>query len=57
MTRWITKTLGQALVLLVGLALAGSMASFQARAGGTLVYGMPADHDILDPHATGGWIT
>ena len=33
-------------------------ASASARAdGGTLVYGMPADHDIMDPHATGGWIT
>jgi len=26
-------------------------------AGGTLVWGMPAETDILDPHATGGWLT
>ena len=24
---------------------------------GTLVWGMPAETDILDPHATGGWLT
>ena len=23
---------------------------------GTLVWGMPAETDILDPHATGGWL-
>lgn len=40
--------------VLVGAAVAGAP---DARAQGTLVYGMPADHDILDPHATGGWIT
>lgn len=28
-----------------------------AQAGGTLIWGMPADTDILDPHATGGWDT
>lgn len=28
-----------------------------AQAGGTLIWGMPAETDILDPHATGGWNT
>jgi peptide/nickel transport system substrate-binding protein len=28
-----------------------------AEKGGTLVWGMPAETDILDPHATGGWLT
>jgi hypothetical protein len=27
-----------------------------AEKGGTLVWGMPAETDILDPHATGGWL-
>ena len=28
-----------------------------AQAAGTLVWGMPAETDTLDPHATGGWST
>jgi peptide/nickel transport system substrate-binding protein len=28
-----------------------------AHAAGTLIWGMPAETDILDPHATGGWST
>jgi len=28
-----------------------------AQASGTLIYGLPAETDIMDPHATGGWIT
>lgn len=28
-----------------------------ARAAGTLIWGMPTETDILDPHATGGWTT
>ncbi|MGF1608687.1 MAG: ABC transporter substrate-binding protein [Kiloniellales bacterium] len=39
---------------LIGAAALGAQ---EARAQGTLIYGMPADHDILDPHATGGWVT
>ena len=31
--------------------------SHQAFAGGTLIWGMPAETDTLDPHATGGWST
>ena len=49
---------------LVGLALAAAVAwagplgaTSAAAAGGTLIYGMPAETDILDPHATGGWAT
>src|ERR1700733_11401874 len=29
----------------------------EARAAGTLIWGMPAETDTLDPHATGGWST
>jgi peptide/nickel transport system substrate-binding protein len=38
-----------------GLALLGLAAP--AHAAGTLIWGMPADTDILDPQATGGWDT
>ncbi len=41
-------------VLALGVA---GLSADEARAQGTLIYGMPADHDIMDPHATGGWIT
>ncbi len=42
-----------------GLLAAGvaGVSADSAKAQGILIYGMPADHDILDPHATGGWIT
>ncbi len=54
-----TLARGAALTLAAGaLALsAATLTTEEARAQGTLIYGMPADHDILDPHATGGWIT
>jgi peptide/nickel transport system substrate-binding protein len=29
----------------------------EAQAAGTLIWGMPAETDTLDPHATGGWST
>src|SRR5271156_1424879 len=38
------------------LAIAVAM-PVSARAAGTLIWGMPAETDILDPHATGGWST
>ncbi len=38
-------------------ALASPAASLVASAAGTLVWGMPAETDTLDPHATGGWST
>src|ERR1700728_290767 len=38
------------------LAIAAAM-PVSARAAGTLIWGMPAETDILDPHATGGWST
>ena len=38
----------------VGFNPAGTGA---ALAAGTLIWGMPAETDILDPHATGGWST
>ena len=46
--------LGLAAWALVAMAATGAE---DAKAQGTLIYGMPADHDILDPHATGGWVT
>src|SRR5882672_5752217 len=46
------------LALAAGLAWAGPLAATPAAAaGGTLIFGMPAETDILDPHATGGWAT
>lgn len=55
----LTKLTRRALLgLAAGLLLGGFAAGTdEARAQGTLIYGMPADHDILDPHATGGWVT
>ena len=54
MRTWLRLTaLGAAVVL---LGTTASLSPVQAE-GGTLIYGMPADHDILDPHATGGWVT
>ncbi len=46
----------------LSLALAASTitlgaASREAHAAGTLIWGMPAETDTLDPHATGGWST
>ncbi len=41
---------------LAALGLAAAPAA-PARAAGTLIWGMPADTDILDPQATGGWGT
>lgn len=47
--------------LALSLALATSVyavtAPLAAQAAGTLVWGMPAETDTLDPHATGGWST
>jgi peptide/nickel transport system substrate-binding protein len=45
-----------------GLLAAGTLAlaaavTPPAHAAGTLIWGMPAETDILDPHATGGWST
>ena len=51
-----TTTLRAALLAATTLALVGA-ASGAARAAGTLMWGMPAETDILDPHATGGWST
>ena len=39
---------------MLGLA---ATAAAPAHAAGTLIWGMPADTDILDPQATGGWGT
>jgi len=48
--------------LALSLALAGGAvflnpANQAAHAAGTLIWGMPAETDTLDPHATGGWST
>ena len=40
------------------MTLVGPAQDAAAEGGeGTLVWGMPAETDILDPHATGGWLT
>jgi peptide/nickel transport system substrate-binding protein len=45
-------------LLAAGVIVAGSsVAAPTAWAGGTLIWGMPAETDVLDPHATGGWST
>lgn len=38
-------------------ALALTPLTASAQNGGTLIWGMPAETDTLDPHATGGWST
>ncbi len=43
--------------LAAGVMLASTAITPAAFAGGTLIWGMPAETDILDPHATGGWST
>ena len=46
------------LALAAAVALVGPAQDAAAEGGeGTLVWGMPAETDILDPHATGGWLT
>jgi peptide/nickel transport system substrate-binding protein len=50
------------MLVLAGLLAAttvslASMTPAPARADNTLIWGMPAETDILDPHATGGWST
>jgi peptide/nickel transport system substrate-binding protein len=42
--------------LAAALALGGSLAAKPAAADGTFIWGMPADHSILDPHVTCGWM-
>ncbi len=44
-------------LLVCGAAAAGLALASPARAAGTLIWGMPAETDTLDPHATGGWTT
>lgn len=53
---WHRRAIGAGIVSL-GLSVLGLAVSPPARAAGTLVWGMPADTDILDPQATGGWGT
>ncbi len=52
------RLVGGLTVSLVAATLIVTSLTSQTRAeGGTLIFGLPADHDILDPHATGGWVT
>ena len=44
-----------ALAAVLGLLALGQVPI--AHAAGTIIWGMPAETDILDPHATGGWST
>ena len=39
------------------VAAAAALMPGAAHPSGTLIWGMPAETDILDPHATGGWST
>jgi len=55
MTR-IASALRAGLLAASALAITAAM-PVAARAAGTLIWGMPAETDILDPHATGGWST
>ena len=44
-------------VTVAAAGFAGAVfASDHTRAENTFVYGMPADHSILDPHVTCGWM-
>ena len=46
-----------AVIFNIGMMFSGGIIG-QAKAGeSTLIFGHSADTDILDPHATGGWIT
>ena len=49
--RWVSATAGAAVG---GRCRCAAGAGQADAAGGTLVWGMPAETDILDPHATGG---
>lgn len=52
----LTNALRAGLLAATTLTLAATLAP-KAEAAGTLIWGMPAETDILDPHATGGWST
>ena len=60
---WRRRSVLKSLGLMAAGAAVGGPLSLRGRlaqadtAGGTLVWGMPAETDILDPHATGGWLT
>src|SRR5260221_10830343 len=45
------------LIAAAAIAAVTALAPAAAHAAGTLIWGMPAETDILDPHATGGWST
>lgn len=49
--------LAAVIALALGAVAAGPVGVRSAQASGTLIWGMPAETDILDPHATGGWST
>jgi peptide/nickel transport system substrate-binding protein len=44
-------------LLAAGMVALAAAVVQPAQAGSTLIWGMPAETDILDPHATGGWST
>src|ERR1700724_1173024 len=52
----VTTALRASLLAATTIALA-TTTPVAAREAGTLIWGMPAETDILDPHATGGWRT
>ena len=51
------RKLATCLTLAVGAVAFDPAGMSAAQAAGTLIWGMPAETDTLDPHATGGWST
>ena len=51
------QKLATCLTLAVGAVAFDPVGMGAAQAAGTLIWGMPAETDTLDPHATGGWST
>ena len=51
------QRLATCLTLAVGAVAFDPSGMGAAQAAGTLIWGMPAETDTLDPHATGGWST
>jgi len=57
MTSKMTSILRRMLSVAIVAGTAAFANSTAYAGGGTLIWGMPAETDILDPHATGGWST
>ena len=51
------RRFGLSFVLATTTLTSAALGIGAAHAAGTLIWGMPAETDTLDPHATGGWST